>query len=124
MVERLLIMREVQDRYPASPVRSCYRDKMSWHQHFPNVHFAVHLRNPLTLSNIFLSYKTFPRHVYVCALASTCGRLGSFALLPALPFRRTALVAKGVASRYWRSRCLFTHWYYREQKDRISVLSR
>ena len=38
---------------------SSYCDKISWNQHFPNVHFVARLRHPLTLSNILLPYEVF-----------------------------------------------------------------
>ena len=73
------------DRYPASTVSSCYHDKRSWHQHFLNVHFAVHLQKPPTLSSTFLHL----RSLYLpCLRMCYCvgfGRFGAFALLPALP---------------------------------------
>ena len=46
-------------RYPASSLWPCYCDKTSWHQHFPNVHFAVQLQNTSTLSNIFPVLRSF-----------------------------------------------------------------
>ena len=62
MVERSLSMREVQGSIP-----SCYCDKISRQKHFPNVHFVVHLRHPLTLSNIFL-----PKIVFVVDSETFC----------------------------------------------------
>ena len=55
------------DTYPSSPVWSCYCDNISWHQHFPNVHIAVYLQNPLNLSNIFVYDRWLARKPYVNA---------------------------------------------------------
>ena len=66
MVERSLSMREVQGSIPCFSIDHVTVIKSVGISTFPNVHFAVCLRNPLTLSNTFLL--SFILVLYSCLL--------------------------------------------------------
>ena len=107
-------MREVQGSIHCfSTVCSCYRDKISWHQHFPNVRFAARLRNRLTLSNIFV-YKAFTRYVLTSSVTCfTTALRGHSSVWP-------PIVSPAVASHYRYVLCRF-HCCTTEKKETTEI---